>query len=182
MRMLKKYEDDPNKGTLRTLIVDMLNYGAACQTQFSYDTSNLVNAGLSAEQKSWATKTIVWSQTLPSGSTNNKANLIVDGNIQFAISGVNDLSSYSFTNHWGVTRNGQEFKSADNYYYISKLYVADARQVITITVGDTTWTDSIEAYCKRMIDSKNDTNGVCTAFMKFSDAARAYLHDKEGRV
>jgi len=179
MRMLSKHSDHE---TLRTLLVDMLNYGAACQNQFSYDTDHLVNAGLSAVQRSWASKSVEWSETLPNGSSSHSANLIVDGNIQFAISGVNDLSSYSFTNHWKVPRDGQEFKSADGYYYISKLYVADARQVITITAGNTTWTDSIESYCKRMIDNGNDKNGVFTAFMKFSDAAHDYLHDEENRV
>lgn len=182
MRMLKKYEADENKGTLRTILVDMLKYGAACQKEFQYNTDNLVDAGLSAVQQGWATKEVEWSETLPSGSSSHSANLIVDGNIQFAISGVNDLSRYSFKNHWGTQRDDQEFKPADGYFYISKLYVADARQVITITAGNTTWTDSVEAYCKRMIDSKQDTNDVCTAFMKFSDAAHDYLHDEENRV
>ena len=181
MRMLKKYEDDPNKGTLRTLIVDMLNYGAACQKQFDYDTANLVNAGLSSEQQTWATETVNWDN-LPSGDSGHQANLIVDGSIQFAINNVSDTDRYAFTSHWGTERADQKFMYTEGYFYISKLYVADARQEISITVNGTTYKDSVAAYCKRMIDSKKDTNGVFTAFMKFSDAARVYLHDKEGRV
>ena len=173
MRMLSKHSTHE---TLRTLIVDMLNYGAACQKEFNYDTDNLVNAGLSAEQKSWATKTVDWSQSLPSGNSNHLANLIVDGNIQFAISGVSDQDSYRFTNHWGAERQDKlQHNEESNYYYISKLYVADARQNISITVNGTTYTDSVAAYCKRMIDKGEGENGVFTAFMKFSDAAKAYL-------
>ena len=40
-----------------TLLVDMLNYGAAAQIYFDIDTDNLVNADLTEEQKSWATQT-----------------------------------------------------------------------------------------------------------------------------
>lgn len=43
---------------LRTLLVDMLNYGAAAQTYFSYNTANLANADLTAEQKAWATQEV----------------------------------------------------------------------------------------------------------------------------
>ena len=43
---------------LRSVYVDMLNYGAAAQIQFGYDTSNLANRNLTAEQKEWATKDV----------------------------------------------------------------------------------------------------------------------------
>jgi hypothetical protein len=39
----------------RTLLVDMLNYGAAAQTWFGYHTEQLVNAGLTEAQKAYAT-------------------------------------------------------------------------------------------------------------------------------
>ena len=42
---------------LRTLLVDLLNFGAAAQTYWSYNTANLVNAGLTEEQRSFATQT-----------------------------------------------------------------------------------------------------------------------------
>ena len=35
----------------KTLVVAMLNYGAAAQVQFGYNTDNLMNAGLTADQK-----------------------------------------------------------------------------------------------------------------------------------
>ncbi len=43
---------------LKTLAVDMLNYGAAAQIYFGYDTENLVNADLTDEQKALGTQTV----------------------------------------------------------------------------------------------------------------------------
>ena len=43
---------------LRTLLVDMLNYGTEMQTYFGYNTENLANAFLTEEQKTYATAEI----------------------------------------------------------------------------------------------------------------------------
>ncbi|MCR5811164.1 MAG: leucine-rich repeat domain-containing protein, partial [Lachnospiraceae bacterium] len=50
--MLSKYSSNTK---LCTLLVDMLNYGAAAQTYFGYNTSNLVNSELTAAQQALAT-------------------------------------------------------------------------------------------------------------------------------
>ena len=47
-------ERDNENVKLRTLLVDLLNYGAAAQTYQNYKTNNLVNADLTDEQKCWA--------------------------------------------------------------------------------------------------------------------------------
>ena len=44
-----------NNAKMRTLLVDLLNYGASAQTFFGYNTANLVNKDLTEEQKGWAT-------------------------------------------------------------------------------------------------------------------------------
>lgn len=49
--MLKKY---PDLIKLRTLLVDLLNYGAASQIYVNWNTDNLVNMNLTPEQQSWA--------------------------------------------------------------------------------------------------------------------------------
>ena len=41
---------------LHTLLIDLLNYGAAAQTYWNYNTANLANAGLTAEQQALATQ------------------------------------------------------------------------------------------------------------------------------
>lgn len=47
------------KETLKTLLVAMLNYGSAAQTNFKYNTDNLMNSGLTVEQQSWT-----WDESL----------------------------------------------------------------------------------------------------------------------
>lgn len=49
--------NNTDRAELKTLLVDMLNYGADAQTYFGYNTANLVNADLTEEQKSFATQT-----------------------------------------------------------------------------------------------------------------------------
>ncbi|MBP5669733.1 MAG: hypothetical protein J6X14_05425 [Lachnospiraceae bacterium] len=44
------------KSKLTTMIVDLLNYGAAAQNYMDYKTDALVNAGLTTTQQSWATE------------------------------------------------------------------------------------------------------------------------------
>jgi len=43
--------DSGSSAKAKTLVVAMLNYGAAAQTYFSYKTNSLMNAGLTADQK-----------------------------------------------------------------------------------------------------------------------------------
>ena len=52
----KTLENNPDHEAMRTLLVDMLNYGAAAQEYFEYLTDDLVNADLTEEQKAWATQ------------------------------------------------------------------------------------------------------------------------------
>ena len=52
--LLGKYSGDEN-AKLRTLLVDLLNYGSASQTYTGHNTENLANAKLTEEQKGFAT-------------------------------------------------------------------------------------------------------------------------------
>ena len=191
LRMLKKATDetDPDK-YLRTVIVDMLNYGAACQTHFEYNEENLANATLDDTQKGYATKD---DPNVSDISPDESAywigsNLITKSNIQFtlAFNGLSEGSSvtYTFTGHKGnkVTKTVAyaDIVAADNCIMIPELVVADARCKITVTVktntADESWTESIEAYVARK--AEDDENGVFMAFMKFADSAYTYLHNK----
>ena len=49
-----KDDDSENAKALKTLLVDLLNYGAADQVYSNYNTDALVNAGLTDEQKAYA--------------------------------------------------------------------------------------------------------------------------------
>ena len=54
--LMEKLADDTSSAELKTLAVDMLNYGAAAQVNFGYDAQNLVNADLTAAQKALGTQ------------------------------------------------------------------------------------------------------------------------------
>lgn len=189
LRMLEKATDEssPNEN-LQTVIVDMLNYGAACQTHFGYNTANLANAELSDEQKSFTDPEV--TKSTPEGDTWNSSNLITDSNIEFALA-LNGISAegyvtYSFTGHKGnEERHTVYYKNMGGtdpntpYILIPQLVVADARCTIEVTVckdGTTTetWYESIEAYVAR----KATSGDVYYAFMKFADSAKAYLESK----
>ena len=52
---LNKLNKSSTKAALKTLLVDMLNYGAAAQTYFNYNTGHLANSSLTAAQKKLGT-------------------------------------------------------------------------------------------------------------------------------
>ncbi len=54
--MLDKYSINNSNGKFCTLLVDMLNYGAAAQTYFNYNTENMVNSRLTEEQRAMGTQ------------------------------------------------------------------------------------------------------------------------------
>ena len=56
--LMEKLADNASSAELKTLAVDMLNYGAAAQVNFGYDVENPVNADLTEEQKTLGTQTI----------------------------------------------------------------------------------------------------------------------------
>ena len=56
--LMEKLADSATIAELKTLAVDMLNYGAAAQVNFGYDVEHLVNADLTEEQKALGTQDI----------------------------------------------------------------------------------------------------------------------------
>ena len=57
--------NNPNSSqTLKTLLVDMLNYGALSQLYFEYNTENLANANLTDEQQAYATSEVPESTSI----------------------------------------------------------------------------------------------------------------------
>ncbi len=181
------------------LLVDMLNYGAACQKYFAEKNGievagdKLANYGLDAYQ-SCATESVDVNTNCTTDLSGYYigANLITDSNSHFVVGFKNAdwrSVSFTFTNHWHNQEEGYEpptFTISNNddtdYCYIPKLVMADARAVITIVVtyrdGEIekteTFYDSMVSYCARMIENGE----VFTEFMKFSDAAEVYLESK----
>ena len=66
--LMEKLADSTSTAELKTLAVDMLNYGAAAQVNFNYDAENLVNADLTDEQK------LLGTQETPSATDSSVTN------------------------------------------------------------------------------------------------------------
>ncbi len=65
--LMQQLADETALAEIKTLAVDMLNYGAAAQVQFDYDVENLVNADLTDAQKALGT------QEIPAATDNTAA-------------------------------------------------------------------------------------------------------------
>ncbi len=179
------------KDATKSVLVDMLNYGAAAQEQFSYDVNNLANSRLTAEQKAYATQDVTATDTRIKGENYYGTNLNLGSNLQMSMFFNNiDQDMYAvvtFTKHTGEAKSyrieGSEFvlhnAAASRYrIYIEQMVVADARQPITCTVyrADGTEvasaTDSIESYIARM----SSGGEIYEAILKFADSAYNYFH------
>ena len=175
----------------KRMLADMLNYGAAAQTFFKYDASNLANNVLTDEQKAYATESVSVEDYRIRGENYYGSNLNLGSNLKFSVF-FTDISPdmyavATFTKHTGTAQSirldGSDFElynASKSIYriYIEEMVVADARQLITCTVYDADGTevasasDSIESYIARMASS----DALYETIMKFADSAYAYLH------
>ena len=183
----RTFEDQNAQG--KTLMADMLFYGAAAQQNFNYNTQDLATAQLTEAQKAFATTQVATlKDSRVSGKNYLGTRLILESRIQMQVA-FKDLTSdmyaiYTFTNGSGNTQririNGTAFAVSGGITVIEldALVYADARTPVQITVYNadgtvySTVTDSIESYCSRI--TKGDD--VLIAIMKFADSAKAYLY------
>ena len=184
-----------NDAKLRTLLVDLLNYGSAAQTYAWYKDKTLSNAKLTAEQKAWGTQgTPALSSKLNTKAvvvenatvTWKAASLVLDNAVtmrfRFAADSVDGLTVK-------VTGAGQEwtisqFEDAGDgqyYVYFSGLSARQMREVVSVTVyeGDTAVSNtleySIETYaCKTQNVAR--LGDLVLAMMRYGDSAAAYLN------
>ena len=170
----------------KTMVVDMLNYGAAAQAYFSYNTADLANAELTEAQKALATESTEYEDRHTGNENYFASNLLLKSNIRlmFAFRNVTtDMKAViTFTDHYGVdktiTVEGSDFMQNGSFHVITveDMVVADSRQDITCTIYNgeeivATATDSVEGYAAR----KGDI--LFEYLMKFSDSAYAFFHN-----
>ena len=184
--VMRSLEGQNAKG--RTMMVDMLNYGAAAQIYFGYNTADLANNQLTDAQRAYGTETATATINVRTEGTNYKGTrLILTSNIQMqvAFENLNETmyAVYSYTNYAGKTQSitvkGEDFIKVDGMYVIelSKLVYADARQTVTVQIFSadgqvlSTVNDSIESYINR----SGATVPLYDTIIKFADSAKAYL-------
>jgi len=185
---------------LRTLLVDLLNYGAASQIYTGHNTDALVNADLTAEQLGWGTN----SDPVLTSVTNTKYGTVEDPSVNWA--GVslrlNDAVTMQFVfrtdNTEGVTvriESGSgtllreidegELGASGEYYVaaFSGLTAAQMSETVYVTAyrQDTaisnTVSYSVESYaCAKQDDADESLAALVRAMMKYGNSAYAYVH------
>ncbi len=175
--------------TGKTMLVDMLNYGAAAQVHFNYDTDELCNNELTDEQKAVGTAEVATlNNNQVKGDNYLYTRLSLESRIQLqlAFKGLTSdmYAIYSYTDNNGATKevrvDGADFVDAGGVYGVelSALVYADARADVVVTVYNAdgtvygSATESIESYAAR----SSTGDDVYTALMKFADSAKAYLY------
>ena len=175
----------------KTMLVDMLNYGAAAQASFDYDEENLANSNLTEAQKAYATSEVSYSDSRVKGTNYYGSTLSLGSNLclvlYFQNISTDMYAEVTFVNHYGeekvVRIEGTEFYHHSGSIYkvaVNEVVVADVGQPVTCTIYDAlgnevgTVTDSIESYIARM----SSTDELYETIMKFANSAYIYLHNK----
>ena len=178
------------------MLVDMLNYGAAAQSFFRYNTEDLANNTLTEEQAAMASPTPSSEDKSHKGEHCYGSNLTLGDrillnmffeNLPEATEGM--YAEISFTDHYGrkasITVDNAEFVKENTTYtriVIDDIVLADARQMVTMTVYNAdgsafgSCTDSVESYIARA--NAADEAELYDTILRFADSAHTYLHNR----
>lgn len=184
-----------NNEAFKTLLVDLLNYGAASQKYVNYKTDHLVNANLSATQKAWGTATVPalstvqdpYYKTIEDASATWKgAGLLLNDTVELRFKLTTD-SLAGLSVHITTDKNQSGWMidsftdSGDGGYYVyfRSLIANQMRETVYLTVYrngvavSNTLRYSIESYA---YSKQNDANlaNLLIAMMRYGDAATKY--------
>ena len=193
--MLAKTDDSE----LKTLLVDLLNYGAAAQEYASYKNSTLCNADLTEEQRSWGTQTVpavssvlnTKYATVENAKAKWKgASLYLENNVsiraRFAAESIEGLSVKATIgdNTYVITEFVADAANPGSYFvYFDQINASQMRETVYLTVceGDTavsnTVTYSVESYvAAKLNDSNVKLANLVASIIKYGDAAYNLNH------
>ena len=180
---MRLYNKDTTSEKLKAVIVNMLNYGAACQVQFNYNKDNLANAALGTAAKQYDPKPGGSINRDPDAATISIAarNLKVESNIILCVAFHGNVAgkevTVTFTGHKGNKDQMKYTVGQDGCIEITGLVVADYNSEITLTFADgTVLTTKLIDYIEHLGGS--ETNNVFYAFKEFAESAYIYLHSK----
>ena len=177
----------------KTMIVDMLNYAAAAQEHFGYKDTELVNAGLTAEQQALGTKNDpeVTNKYVKSNNYYYGTNFNLENNItmNMYVAGLGDegYGIIKYTDHTGeakeITIYAANCQMSGSYYVFTieefvtadcacsevyaEFYTGENELVVTVT-------DSMESYVARGAA----THPWLYKMMKFVNSTLAYMNSK----
>ena len=197
-QMLDLFSSDENYASFRTMIVDLLNYGAASQVYAGYQTDNLVNSELTDVQKSWASVDNEEFKNIKNYDYKTIANptarwrtsaLVLDNSVmlraKFSADNIENKTVEIICNGRTFTYTNDDFVDNGNgTYYVccDKLYADEMSDDIFLTVYENgvpcsnTMRFSIESYARIIRDNYqgSDLDKLTTAMMLYGKSARAY--------
>ena len=192
---LSKYSSNAY-AELRTLLVDLLNYGAVSQQFTDHNTGNLVNAALTETQKAWATQTdrtynnirTTKYETIENPTVAWKGGSLVlkDAVVmrfRFETANLEDLS-FKITSGgktWWIDEISTE--GGMTYIYFNGLNAGQMSDEVFITAYQTgavvsnTVRYSVESYAAEKITDTTTPYlaDIVDAMMKYGDSAKAYI-------
>ena len=206
MRAIEAEEEGNKNSDKLALYVEMLNYGAAAQTEFeNYHSDDLATSQLTEAQKGYATGDVKAVDHRVTGTGYLGSTLTLGNEIELNFifdktTVTQDMYAIAtYTNHYdqkkSVTIDGSAFGvySKDNvngwYIPVADMSVADGCQVdgeskfmVTCTVYNADGTvvtsakDSVASYVARANEDTNNTNPLYTQILKFATSAYNYFH------
>ena len=180
--------------SLRTLLVDTLNFGAACQ-QYLGSAAEPVNEKLTAEQKAWGTSGELRTLTTVKDFGDNNGEIKwygvsalmgdrVQMRVYFTAEDTTDLSVVAecADNTWTLT----DIASKDGRYYVDFSAFAPTQmgEEVTFTVYrngaavSSAMHYSLESYVNSWLtraDASDAQKELVTAMIRYGDAAKAYI-------
>jgi hypothetical protein len=195
--MLSRYNTS-SYSKLRTLLVDLLNYGAAAQVYVNYQTDNLVNSELTDTQKSWGTSTEPsfeyirdYNYKTISNPTSSwvSSGLVLNNSVmiraKFTSDDIENKTVKIVCGKGEFTYSSEDFvKDSDGNYYVycNEIFANEMSKEILLTVYDNgvqcsnTMRFSIESYAKLVHDSYSGTalDNLTIAMMRYGKSAEAY--------
>lgn len=197
--MLDRYSTEEHS-KLRTLLVDLLNYGAMAQKYVGYKTDHLVNSDLTDTQKSWASKNTedfknirdFNFKTISNPSVQwNSCGLVLNNSImiraKFSAKDVeNKTVEFAFRNTKFIYDKNDFVNNGDGTYYVycNELFAHELSNEILITVYENgipcsnTMRFSVESYASTVQQSSEykgtALDDLTQAMMRYGKSAVAY--------
>ena len=168
---------------VKTMVVDMLNYGAAAQKYFGYNTSDLATDRLTNVQMGWATDDVTCTDGRVKGANYYGSNLSLEDSIilnlyfQNCKAGMTAKVTYKDYKGRSVSAEAELVKHSGSTYMVAvdEIVLADAFSPVTVTVmnGEKvhgTATDSVESYVAR-----SEGTELYLSIIKFATSAKNYF-------
>ena len=190
-------KDHGTYGVLHTLLVNLLNYGAAAQNYTGYKTNALCNAALTATQKSWALTDLgnptnyknMHAVTISNPTVNfNAGSLSLGSTVGVSISFTTDnianktvVATIKGTEYTYTSEDFEKVNGYDSRYKVvcEELYANDMNEPVSFTVYQNgvavsdTATYSISSYVANHKDDTGVLGDLLRAMYLYGEAAKA---------